>query len=273
LPFAAFTLIELLVTIAIIAILAALLLPAVLRAKSSGQEIYCLNNIRQLGIATILYAQENNDRLPYNLGATEIQKMLDSGRHYNWANSVLDWETNSANTNIILNTEAAIGAFAAKNPTIYRCPSDRTASSVQRQAGWDHRSRSISMNAMVGDPGEFLKGGANINNPYDHQFLTLNEFARTDSSSIFVFIEEHPDSINDGYFLNKLYSGEWMDLPASYHNGAANLSFADGHAETQLWTRASTRQPAQPDGVKFPIDLDSNDRADFNWLSKRTTVH
>ncbi|HEY6229401.1 MAG TPA: type II secretion system protein, partial [Verrucomicrobiae bacterium] len=58
----AFTLVELLVTIAIIAILASLLAPAVVRARGSGNQIFCQNNLRQLGLAWIVYAQDNNDR-------------------------------------------------------------------------------------------------------------------------------------------------------------------------------------------------------------------
>ena len=98
------------------------------------------------------------------------------------------------------------------------------------------------MNAMVGDAGEFTHGGTNVNNPSYHQFLKLSDFTAT--PDIFVFIEEHPDSINDGYFLNKAYEPEWTDLPASYHNGSANLSFADGHAELHHWIIPSTRRPS-----------------------------
>ena len=72
--------------------------------------------------------------------------------------------------------------------------------------------------------------------------------------------EEHPDSINDGYFLNKPDSLQWMDLPASYHNGAANLAFADGHLETHKWRFASTKPPARP-GRGAPAASSASGRA------------
>jgi prepilin-type N-terminal cleavage/methylation domain-containing protein/prepilin-type processing-associated H-X9-DG protein len=267
----AFTLVELLVTIAIIAILASLIAPAVARARGSGNQIFCQNNLRQLGLAWIVYAQDNNDRIAYNLGGTEIKRLVKRNQSYNWANSLLNWELNSSNTNEFLNTHASLGSYVAANPRIFRCPSDNVLSQVQRAAGWSHRSRTYSMNAMVGDAGEFTRGGTNVNNPYYRQYMTHSEIPHP--AMIFAFIEEHPHSINDGYFLNKGYSWEWYDLPASFHNGGANLAFADGHQELRRWQRNSTKLPPRPDAATLPMELDKDDLADLKWVVSRMSVH
>jgi len=227
--------------------------------------------VRQLAMALTLYANDNEDRLAYNMGATEIQQILREGQKFNWANSVLDWELSPGNTNVVLNTDASLGSYAGGSAKVFRCPSDRALSQVQREAKWTERSRSISMNAMVGNAGEFSVDGKNVNNPSYVQFLKLGDIPAPEK--IFAFIEEHPDSINDGYFLNKAYSWEWIDLPASHHNGGASLSFTDGHQESRKWSRSSTKKPAQPDAAKLPFGLEPDDRDDFRWLIDRMSIH
>lgn len=266
-----FTIVELLVVIAVIAILASLILPVLAKAKARGQAISCLNNLRQLNIAWLLYAHDNNDRLVYNLGATEIKQMLARGQHLNWANSVLNWELDADNTNTTLNTQSGLGVYVAQSMRVFQCPADHVVSAVQKRAGWNQRSRSISMNAMVGDAGEFIRTGTNVNNPTYRQFLKLGDVNAT--SDLFVFIEEHPDSINDGYFLNKASAPGWTDLPASYHNGSANLSFADGHAEFHSWILASTKPPSEPDAARLPSVLPDSQRTDYYWVLRRTSTY
>ncbi len=267
----AFTLVELLVVVAVMGILASVLLPALAKAKSKGQALICLNNLRQLHLAWMLYAHDNNDRLAYNLGATEIKQSLRQQRPINWANSVLNWELDPDNTNQLLNTEAALGGYLGRNHRVFRCPSDSVLSAIQKRAGWVERSRSVSMNAMVGDAGEFTRGGTNVNNPFYRQFMKLGDLQS--AAETFVFIEEHPDSINDGYFLNKASSGGWTDLPASYHNGSANLSFADGHVENHRWLVPSTKPPPRPDAAGLPFPLEREDRGDFYWLLRRMSTY
>jgi prepilin-type N-terminal cleavage/methylation domain-containing protein/prepilin-type processing-associated H-X9-DG protein len=258
-----FTLLELLVVIAIIAILAGLLLPVLAMSKAKAQGLFCQNNNRQLMTAWLMYADDHAQRLAYNLaGATARNKI-------NWAAGVLNWELNQDNTNVLDLTEAALGPYTAKSSAIYRCPSDAVVSALQRKAGWGNRTRSYSMNASVGDAGDLTSSGVNTNNPGYVQFFKLTSIPVP--ARIFVFLDEHPDSISDGYFVNRSYYPEWIRLPASWHNGGAAFSYADGHSEPYIWKCASTKPRPVPDAADLPIDV-ADDPRDFNWVIAHMSV-
>ena len=265
-----FTLVELIVVIAVVLILASLLLPVLSDGKSKAKAIICLNHHRQLILATMLYAGDHEDSFPANLGAAETRRSVSAGSFLNWVNNVMSWELDSDNTNLTWIRAGGIGPYLPGDVSVFKCPEDAALSDLQEDAGWSGRVRSVSMNAMVGDAGEFTRTGVNTNNPYYKQFFKLGQVP--EPSRIFVYTEEHPDSINDGYFLNKPYSGEWHDLPASYHQGAAHLAFADGHVERRLWTQSSTKPPARPDAAQLPFSISENDLDDFVWLMERTSV-
>ena len=277
----AFTLIELLVVVAIIAIIASLVLPALARAKARAHSSFCLNNTRQLGLAWSIYADEHNGLLTYNLGRssripTAVPAIAGGPQMSdNWVNNVLDWETNNTdNTNWDAVIETGLGPYTSKSAAVYRCPSDNVLSDLQRSLGWPARVRSYSMNAMVGDAGSFSQTGVNVNNTNYTQFFRTFSIPRP--SDIFVFLDEHPDSIDDGYFLNSDnddWTPKWTDLPASYHDGGANFSFADGHSEYHRWRNASTKQPAVAYGINPSVRTAITDGSqDFSWVLTRMSI-
>ncbi|MFO1477051.1 MAG: prepilin-type N-terminal cleavage/methylation domain-containing protein [Verrucomicrobiota bacterium] len=275
-----FTLIELLVVVTVIAILAGILLPTLAKSKARAQGVFCLNNTKQLTLAWVMYADDHNGRLAYNLGSSAsvgvAVKPGSAPMNMNWANNILTWGLEPDNTNADKLVESGLGPYTAKAASVYRCPSDHAVSEIQRSATWMSRVRSYSMNAMVGDAGGFSQTGVNVNNPDYTQFFSVTAIPQP--SGIFIFLDEHPDSINDAYFLNKAYSYEWHDLPASYHNGAASFSFADGHSEMHRWLSSTTMPPAVAGGAKLPIKIPTSvsaargELADFYWVISHMSI-
>lgn len=271
-PYSAFTLVELLVVIALIAVLASLLMPALAKARGRAQGITCLGNTRQLGLAAVFYANDHEDRLPNNFGGSPTRKTVARKSNLNWVNNTMTWRLDPDNTNTTTITEASLGPYVNRVTSIYRCPSDNVLSKVQREAGWKARIRSYSMNGMVGDTGGPSSPTAIMitNNPGYVQFLKLGAISKP--WDIFVFLDEHPDSINDGHFMNRIGYREWVDLPASYHDGAAAFSFADGHARMRKWINKDTKVSARPDVIKLPYSLKREQSADFNWVTEHMSL-
>jgi prepilin-type processing-associated H-X9-DG protein len=263
-------LIELLVVVAIIGVLAGLLATALSRAKGKGQAISCVNNTKQFSLAWFLYASDYNERLPYNFGGP-LSRGIAPRLDYNWVNNIMSWSAEDTdNTNVTFVSKGAFSPYVNRSDRIYRCPSDHALSQEQREAGWSSRVRSYSMNAMVGDAGENSRYGTNIFNPEYIQFKRMSDFVNP--GGIFVFLDEHPDSINDGYFLNQVDELEWLDLPASYHDGAAAFAFADGHISLHRWTQSETRPAARPYVTELPFQVSPGARADLEWVIQRTST-
>ena len=266
-----FTLIELLVVIAIIAILAAMLLPALSKAKTKAQGVQCMNNLRQMMIGWKLYPDDYGDLL---LASNDLPAP-NSNRRVNWVSGGLNFDPNNV-SNWDVNQDlvnSPLLPYIGKSYAVWKCPADRAVVTVRgsrtTSAQTYPRVRSNSM-SQVFDFGFWLPEsnyrvygkGAQIVNP----------------SKTFVFVDEHPDSINDGAFAVQMAqptdaSATIIDFPASYHNGACGFSFADGHAEIHKWLGGTIKAPVTYTG-SLNLNVAAGDSLqDIIWLSSITTVH
>ena len=265
-----FTLIELLVVIAIIAILAAMLLPSLARAKMKAWGVSCESNLRQLQIAWVMYADDNN------------QKVVSSGYRSPteptaWVNGWLDF--NAANPDnwdesTLRDPNRARFAPYLQNVGVYKCPADQS-----RVAG-KPRIRSLSMSQAFGGPGDWLDPAgftANVTSKKYRTYYKTSDLTIPGAANLWLLLDEHPDSQNAGGFGNTMVEradgsdARIVDFPASFHGNAGGVGFADGHAEIRKWVDPRTRPPVKYNNSLL-LNVASAGNKDMIWLSQRSSA-
>ncbi len=264
----AFTLIELLVIIAVLALLASTLLPALAKTRPNSQAWQCLNNHRQMCAAWRMYADDSRDRIVYasDDGTTSgLSQYAWTWAHmdFNPSNSA-NWDTNA---DIVLRP---LWSYTGRNAGLQKCPSDRsyvTVSGVARP-----RVRSISMNLYLGGFAGTTGGSFSANYRI---FLKTTDLTAPGPANTFVFLDQRPDSINWGNFMTDMTgypsqpSAYYMaDFPGLYHNLGCTISFGDGRAETKHWVDSRTTPPLSgSSGSAVP----SPGNVDIAWLQDHAT--
>jgi prepilin-type N-terminal cleavage/methylation domain-containing protein len=254
-----FTLGELLVVIVVVVMLAGMLFPALAASKSRSTAAGCLANLRQLQNAWAMYLDDNNDVMlpnaPAGLAANEAWcPTLDE----NWTGAAPPIDVN---TNVSLYTNTLIFPYISSNITVLKCPAD-----VLRDHGGSPRLRSYSMNGMM--------GAFYIGNLYNVGYLAYtngSDLTCPSPANAFVFLDEHPDSISDGFLeVNSNPNGGFPDVPASYIEGGCGFSFADGHGEIHQWQTTNLMIPALY-GVVVHFAPGGASNADWLWFTSHAT--
>lgn len=246
----AFTFIELIAVVAGITLLACAALPALARSKTRTPAAGCLSNLRQMQVAWAMYADDNKGVLMGNAPAGSLGSTA-------WCAGSEDWTINPYNTNVALYSSGQMARYTGTNVAILRCPGDV----VPSKNGF--RLRSYSMNGQVGTSLDYNGGRYRL-------YRKESDIVCPSPANLFVFCDEHPGSISDGFLQVNLTAASFPDVPASYLDNGCGFSFADGHAEIHKWQGTGLLIPVVQ-GVRFSNLASSSTDPDWNWLTSRSS--
>jgi prepilin-type N-terminal cleavage/methylation domain-containing protein len=271
-----FTLAELLVVLAVLAVLAGLLLPALARTnKYDSVAMTCLSNHRQLALAWRLYTDDNLGNFPPN-----EESSTDGDNYVGWVMGWLNYNgggsvaglsgTDDTNLTILINPKYACLGSYIKNVGVYKCPADKSCQFGKTGAP---RVRSCSMNAAVG-PNSFGttagQGGWLPSPPY-WVYVKESDLMAPGAANTFLTIDENPDSINDGCFASAMApTAGWVDFPSPLHDGSTGLSFCDGHCEMHHWMHLNNMAGVSYVSIASYPSIYPN--SDLAWLQQRTSA-
>jgi hypothetical protein len=252
-----------------------MLLPALNKAKSESLGINCMSNSKQMGVAWHMYSSDSSGSLANNMVFNGFANLTppETGQKVatpNWVYGIMDWTASPDNTNASLIANGLLGPYVPQ-PKIYKCPADVYLSPLQTAKGFPERVRSISMNGYIEGGGYAHSGAGNVWYPTYRAYFKESDLTAPAPANLWVFVDEHPDSINDGWLVEDMSSpDQWQDVASSLHNRACGFNFADGHSEIHKW-RDSTFPPSRV-AYDSITDLIIDNSGDIPWIHSRTSV-